>query len=161
MTYTKQYGHPVLGIVLGILGIIAALLLCVVSGVVGGAIAGVLGLAALLTGLNARKGGKGVGAIVLGILAVVLAISLTVGTVNLFRGVRKEAARYAEEAPLVVRSLEKPEFGFVGMFLNLPNDEGTLDELTRQFNLVKDKVSSGAVPAATAAPEAPAAEPAG
>ena len=49
----------------------------------------------------------------------------------------------------------------MGMFLNLPNDEGTLDELTRQFNLVKDKVSSGAVPAATAAPEAPAAEPAG
>ena len=39
-TNEKSYktGHPVLGIVLGILGIIAALLLCIFAGVIGGVI---------------------------------------------------------------------------------------------------------------------------
>ena len=59
--YEQKSGHPVLGIILGILGIIAALFLCLLTGVIGGAIAGILGLAAVLTGMAARKGGKGIG----------------------------------------------------------------------------------------------------
>ena len=50
-----------MGIVLGILGIIAALLLCLFTGVIGGAVAGILGLAAVLIGMAARKGGRGIG----------------------------------------------------------------------------------------------------
>ena len=56
--YEKKTGHPVLGIVLGILGIIAALLLCLFTGVIGGAVAGILGLAAVPIGMTARKGGR-------------------------------------------------------------------------------------------------------
>ena len=145
-TYTMKSGHPVLGIVLGILGILAALLLCIFAGVIGGAVAGLLGLTAVLLGLAARKGGKGIGAIVLGILAIVLAVALTVSSVTLFKGVQAEAGKYAEEAPLVVKCLEKPEFGFVGMIMNLPKDEGSLEELTKQFNLIKEK--TGADPSA-------------
>ena len=148
--YEQKSGHPVLGIILGILGIIAALFLCLLTGVIGGAIAGILGLAAVLTGMAARKGGKGIGAIVAGALAIILAVVLTVGSVRTFEQIQKEASQYAEEAPLVVKCLDKPYLGMIGMIINLPKDEASVQELTDQFNLLKDKLDGNSV--ATAAP---------
>jgi len=141
--YTKK-GHPVLGVVLGILGIIAALLLFFFVGVVGGVIAGLLGLAAVLIGLSARKHGKGTGAIVTGILAIILAVFLSVQSVNIFTSIRDEAAQYADEAPLVVKCLDKPYLGLVGMIINLPKDEGTAQELVDQLNWVREKTEKPA-----------------
>ena len=158
--YEKKTGHPVLGIVLGILGIIAALLLCLFTGVIGGAVAGILGLAAVLIGMAARKGGRGIGAIVAGALAIILAVVLTVGSVQTFRKIQDEASKYIDEAPLVVKCLDKPYLGLVGMIINLPKDEGTIQELTDQFNLLKEKTEgkadTAAAPAETTAEEAEA-----
>ena len=139
--YEKKSGHPVLGLILGILGILAALLFCFLAGVIGGAIAGILGLAAVLTGFAARKGGRGIAAIVVGFLAIILAVVMTVGSVNTYQNIRNEAAKYADEAPLVVKSLDKPYLGIVGMIINLPKDEGSAQEMIDQFNLIKDKIN--------------------
>ena len=94
--YEQKSGHPVLGIILGILGIVAALFLCLLTGVIGGVIAGILGLAAVLTGMAARKGGKGIGAIVAGALAIILAVVLTVGSVRTFQQIQEGFEHYIE-----------------------------------------------------------------
>ena len=136
--YTKK-GHPVLGVILGILGIVAALLLFFFVGVVGGIIAGLLGLAAVLIGLSARKHGKGTAAVVTGILAIILAVFLTLQSVSFYTGIRDKAEKYAEEAPLVVKYLDNPYLGLMGIIMNLPQDEGTAQELVDQLNLIREK----------------------
>ena len=50
MTDYEKKGHPVLGIILGAIGIIVAVTLVLVTGVVGGGVALVLGVIALLVG---------------------------------------------------------------------------------------------------------------
>ena len=135
-------GHPVLGVVLGILGIAAALALCLFTGIIGGIIAGALGLSAFLLGVTARKSNKGYGAIAAGALALVLAILLTVGSVRTFTEIQQEASNYADEAPLFVRSLSKPYLGIVGMIFSMPKDEGTVQELVDQFHLIEDRLQA-------------------
>ena len=49
-------GHPVAGIVLGIVGITVALLMTLLFGVIAGGVAAALGIGALLLGISARKG---------------------------------------------------------------------------------------------------------
>ena len=61
-------GHPVLGIVLGIMGIGIALTLTVLTGVVGGGVALLLGLLALILGVKASKGGARIGSILVGVV---------------------------------------------------------------------------------------------
>ena len=156
-TNEKSYktGHPVLGIVLGILGIIAALLLCIFAGVIGGVIAGVLGLAAILIGLNARKYGKGIGAIITGVLAIVLAISLTVGAIDFYKEVQRRAAETGK-APLLTKYLSKPELGFFGLISSVPTDEASLQDLTNELDALTKTTLNDAETAAPAATDAPA-----
>ena len=135
-------GHPVLGVVLGILGIAAALALCLFTGIIGGIIAGALGLSAFLLGMSARKNSKGYGAVAAGALALVLAVLLTVGSVRTFTEIQQEASNYADEAPLFVRSLSKPYLGIVGMIFSMPKDEGTVQELVDQFHLIEDRLQA-------------------
>ena len=138
--YEKKAGHPILAIILGILGILIALLLTLLLGVVAGAIAGILGLAALLIGLvGVRKGGRGTGGIIVGALAIILAVAMSVTTVSLFTKIQTEAAKYTDEAPLVAKSLDKPALGILGMLLNM-KDEGTAQEMIDQFKLIEDKL---------------------
>ena len=135
-----KQGHPVLAVVLGILGILLAFFLPLLGGYIGGIIAGLLGLAALLIGISGVKaGGKGVAGIVVGVLAVILAVVLTFGSIGVLKEVKVRAAKYAEEAPLVVKCLDKPELGFLGMILNMPQNEGDLQQLLDQFNLIREK----------------------
>ena len=138
--YEVKQGHPVLGIILGILGILAAIFLCLFTGIIGGAIAGILGLAAFLIGLNARKYNKGFGAIFTGALALVLAVVFTIVSINTFKEIRNEASRYAEKAPLVVKCLDNPYLGIIGMIIKLPKDEGSAQELLDQFHLIEDEI---------------------
>ena len=162
--YEKKAGHPVLGVVLGILGILCALFLCMLGGIIGGAIALIFGVLAVLLGLSARKnGGRGIAAVIAGALAIILAVVMTVSTVSLFTQMKEEVSKYADEAPLVVKCLDNPSLGFVGMIMKLPNDEGTANELIEQFNLINDKIkNTDSSSAPTEAPaEEPTAEPAG
>lgn len=147
--------HPILGIVLGLLGIAAALVLCLFTGIFGGMIAGALGFSAFLLGVSARRSNKGSGAIAAGALAIGLAVLLTVGSVNTFTEIHQEAANYAEEAPLFVKSLSKPYFGIIGMYFNMPKDEGTLQELVDQFHLIEERLQAARdAKRATPTPEA-------
>ena len=161
----KKGGHPILAVVLGAIGIIIALLLTLFFGVIAGAVALLLGVIAILLGLSARKqGGRGLGGIIAGGLAAVLAIVMTVSSINAFEMVKKEAAKYNDVAPLVVKSLDNTYLGIMGMFINMPKDEGSLQELVDQYNLldktIKEDGSATTAPAATDAPaeEAPAEE---
>ena len=162
--YEKKPGHPILAIVLGIIGILVALFLTLIAGVAAGAVAGILGIAALAIGLSGRsKGGSGIGGIIAGVLAIILAVVMTVSTINAFTRIQKEAEKYVDEAPLVAKTLDKPALGLLGMILNLPKDEGSAEEVMRQFQLVEDKMKAAtdgatAAPTEAAATEAPAEE---
>ncbi len=133
----RKTGHPVAGLILGLLGIAAALLLVIMTGVIGAAIAGVLGLIALILGIGARKGGKGMGAIVTGILAILLALGICAGTTKLMTLLRDEAVKTGK-APLVEKFMEKPYLGFLGMVINLPTEEADIDELVDQLKALTD-----------------------
>ncbi len=140
-------GHPVLGILLGILGICAALLLTFLTGIVGGSLAFLLGLAALLLGMKARNGkGRGIGAIAAGALAVVLAVLLTAGSVSSFRTLYTEAVT-TNMAPLVARYLDKPYLGLAGMLLNAPAEEADAREMIRQLDALRNYRDSRQAPA--------------
>lgn len=136
-TYSYKKGHPILAVILGILGIAVALFLCLLTGIVGGIIAGVLGLAALLIGILGRKnGGKGIGGIITGILAILLAVILTVTSIATFRELKIKAEE-SGTAPLVAKYFDDPTMGLIGAAMKIPKDEGTLQELTDQFNNLK------------------------
>jgi len=129
MTDYEKKGHPVLGIILGAIGIIVAVTLVLVTGVVGGGVALVLGVIALLLGIGAVKGGKkggGIGSIVVGAIAILLAVVMTFSTVTLFREMQKRADENIEKTPLMAKYLKDPYMGFLGMVLNMSKDN--LDE---------------------------------
>ena len=137
MSEYRKTGHPILGVILGLLGIAAAIFLAMLAGVIGGGIAVAFGLAALLIGISGRKkGGKGIGAIIVGALAILLAVALTATTVSGLKEMHQKAVE-SGNAPLVAKYAENPYLGLLGVALKLPNDEGTLQELTDQLNLLK------------------------
>ena len=130
----EKAGHPVLGVILGILGIFVALTLSFLTGALGGGIALLLGLIALLLGIaGTRKGGKGAGAIITGALAMVLACVFTftsISTVNTMR----ENAEKSGVAPLLAEYADNPYLGMLGIALKMPKDEGSLAELQNQID---------------------------
>lgn len=136
-------GHPVLGIVLGVVGIAVALLTTLATGVIGGGVAAILGVVAILLGVNARKSGRGVGAIILGIIAVILAIVMITTTITAFNTIRQKAEE-AGDAPLVARYVDKPYLGILGMVLGVPKDEATQKEFTDQLNLIVNRYGNDA-----------------
>ena len=123
MSNYEKKGHPVLGIVLGILGIAAALFLCLLTGWIGGAVALIFGVIALLLGIFAVKGGKkggGIGSIVVGVLAIILAVAMTFTTIGGLTEMKKLAT--AEETPLMAKYMDNPSLGFLGIVLNIGKD---------------------------------------
>ena len=118
----NKVGHPVAGIVLGILGIAVALLMTLLFGVIAGAVAGILGIAAALLGYSAHKrGNRGVGAIVAGVLALVLAVSLTFTSANLLKTM-KDTAVSSGVAPHFAKYMNNPYLGIAGMAANAVED---------------------------------------
>ena len=118
----NKVGHPVAGIVLGILGIAVALLMTLLFGVIAGAVAGVLGIVAALLGYSAHKrGNRGVGAIVAGVLALVLAVSLTFTSANLLKTM-KDTAVSSGVAPHFAKYMDNPYLGIAGMAANAVED---------------------------------------
>ena len=118
----NKVGHPVAGIVLGILGIAVALLMTLLFGVIAGAVAGILGIVAALLGYSAHKrGNRGVGAIVAGVLALVLAVSLTFTSANLLKTM-KDTAVSSGVAPNFARYMDNPYLGIAGLAANAVED---------------------------------------
>ena len=95
------------------------------------------GLIAILLGVLARsKGGKGVGAIVTGILAVVLAVVMTSTSIGLVKTLQDIAKDHADVAPHVSKYIGEanPNMGFVGVVFNIPQDEASLQEILDELN---------------------------
>ena len=91
-------------------------------GVIAGAVAGVLGIVAALLGYSAHKrGNRGVGAIVAGVLALVLAVSLTFTSANLLKTM-KDTAVSSRVAPNFAKYMDNPYLGIAGVAANAVED---------------------------------------
>jgi len=143
----ERKGHPILGIVLAILGIAAAMFLCLLTGLIGGGIALLFGVIALLLGIFAVKGGKkggGIASIILALIAIVLAVVLTVSTIAGFREMKKVVS--AEETPLMAKYLDRGNLnlGFVGILMGISKEEmndQTAEELRKEMEFLDQKVN--------------------
>ena len=125
------------GILLGVLGILVAFLCGLLFGLPGGIVAGVLGLAAVVIGIIAmKKGSRGMGALIAGILAIVLAYSVTSFTGNLIEELQSKAKQYAEEAPLVAKYIgdAKTNNGLYGIFANIPKNEADVQQFSDELS---------------------------
>ena len=156
-TNEKSYksGHPVLAIVLGIVGIVAALL-SIFTGIIGGAIGGAFGLAALLIGISSRKYGKGLGGIVTGVIALLLAVTITSAAIGFYKGMQESAAKHKDIAPLVNNYLDQPELGLVGMFIDVSKNHESLDQLSKEIDALSKLSETSDAPSTPAATDAPA-----
>ena len=169
----------VFGVILGILGMIAAVAATILGGWIGGAVAIVLGAIALCLGALSRKkaGMGGTGAIVTGILAVVIAIAMIFTTQNLMKMMKdkiledldKQASRYPTVAKYIKTA--DTDVGFVGFVGSMAikvteEDRAAFDAEIKDLPKVvtENSGSSGtkteSKPAEEPAAEAPAAEPA-
>ena len=135
----KSTGHSVLGAILGLIGILLALVLVYLTGVIGAAISVVLGVIALALGIQARRGGRGWGAIILGVLSILMAAVMLVVTVSALQLMRERAAELGN-APLVVKYLNKPYLGLTGMVVDAAQDASEdpsiAEQLREQMDLV-------------------------
>ncbi len=135
-SYEKK-GHPVLGIVLGILGLLIGAMLPLLTGVIGGAIGLVLGILGVVLGILARRSGKGIASIVIGALAVIVALAVTMASVNTMKAM-KEEAQTSGVAPLIAEYSDNPYLGFLGIASKLPQDEASLQQLQEEFNKLNE-----------------------
>jgi hypothetical protein len=153
----NKVGHPVAGIVLGILGIAVALLMTLLFGVIAGAVAGILGIVAALLGYSAHKrGNRGVGAIVAGVLALVLAVSLTFTSANLLKTM-KDTAVSSGVGPNFARYMDNPYLGLssvVSNAVNASNDGEAVKTIEKELEALKQYDANAAKPATENAPVA-------
>ncbi len=139
--YEKQ-GHPVAGIILGILGILLGLMLPLLFGLIGGGIGLLLGVGALLLGIFAANSGKKTAAIILGALAILISIFLCLASV----GIMKQLKIKAEEsgvAPTFSQYATNPYMGLFGILSGMPQDEANMNKIMDEFNQL-NKLSDSA-----------------
>ena len=153
----NKVGHPVAGIVLGILGITVALLMTLLFGVIAGAVAAALGLGAALLGFSARKKGNcGIGAIVAGALAPVLAVTMTFASVGTMKKL-KDTAVASGVAPTFARYMENPYMGLSSVVMNAVSDKINQDAaktLQTELDALNQYMANNEKPAAETAPSA-------
>ena len=149
--------NPVAGIVLGLLGIAAALLMTLLFGVIAGAVAGILGITAVLLGYSARKhGNHGVGAVISGVLALVLAVSMTFVSVSMMKDL-KETAVKSGVAPTVFRYMDNPYLGISSVVVNAANaskDQDTVKTIQNELEALRKYAADNEKPAAEGTPVA-------
>ena len=122
----------ILGIVLGIIGVLAALL-AALMGILGGIPAAILGLLAGLFGFLAwKKSRKGISSIVIGSMAVVLAVVMTISGINSAKFHYDQVKAHPEKAPTLAMHLDdaKLEYGIIGLMLGskTPEEDKVLTE---------------------------------
>ena len=125
----------ILGVILALIAIVCAVLVSFVFGTTGGIIAGVLALVAIVLGvLKRRKDHKGgIAAIVLGTLAVILALALTSAWSSMFAALHQKAVEYKPDG-LWAQVSDNPNGGLMGIIKNLPEDEATMNALVDEMN---------------------------
>lgn len=125
----------VLGVILGILALLCAVMATFLFGTVGGVVAGVLAVGAVVLGfLKRNKQGKGgMPAIIIGIIAVILAVSLTNTWSMVFSEMHHKAVELKPDG-LWAQVSEDVSGGVVGLINNLPKDEATLNALVEEMD---------------------------
>ncbi len=142
---TNKIGHPVLGIVLSILGIGIAVLFTLLFGIIAGAAAAILGIVGILLGVGARKGGRGIGAIVTGSVAVLAAVVMMFTTVSAMNLMHK-AALETGKAPVFAECFESPYLGLSSVIYKVAGDEAKTKALMDEMEALKGYTAqSGAV----------------
>ena len=137
---TEKKAHPKAALVLGVIGIIVAILLGVLFGWIAGCVGVLFGLIAFGLGLSSRKRTdkeKGKGGVTTGILAIIFAVTVSVGLV-VFSG---KIGEIAEERgfPLIAKHARALSEGIVGMMIAIDRDDEDISEALRELNEMKKK----------------------
>ncbi len=125
----------ILGVILGLVAIVCAFLATFIFGTIGGVIAGVLAAGAIALGFLKRKKNDGKGgkaAMVIGVLAIVMSISLTNAWSNVFTKLHDKAVEVKPDG-LWAQVVENTNGGLMGIIKNLPNDEATMNALVDEM----------------------------
>ena len=150
-TVKNKNGHPVAGIILGIMGIAVALLTTLLFGAAAGAAAGILGIGAALLGIGALKAGRrGIGAIIAGALAIVLAITMTFTSVSSLKQLR-DAAAASGVAPTFARYMDNPYLGLSSVLANAlkdSEDPEAVRTIEKELEALKQLAANEDAPAA-------------
>ena len=133
---TNKIGHPVLGIVLAVLGIGIAVLFTLLFGIIAGAAAAILGIVGILLGVGTRKGGRGIGAIVTGSVAVLAAVVMMFTTVSAMNLMHK-AALETGKAPVFAECFESPYLGLSSVIYKVAGDEAKTKALMDEMEALK------------------------
>ena len=125
----------ILGVILGILAVVCALLATFLFGTTGGIIAGVLAVIAILLGILKRRKDKkgGIAAIVIAVLAIILAFAMTNVSSQMFDELHKKAVELKPDG-LWAQVSENTNSGFMGIISKLPQDEASLNALVEEMN---------------------------
>ena len=134
-------GHPVLGVILAVLGMGIAVLFTLLFGVIAGGAAAILGVTAILLGVGARRGGRGIGAIVTGALALVVAVAMMFTTIGAM-GAMHKAALETGKAPVFAECFENPWMGLSSIYFKVAGDEAKMQALTEELQALKDYTST-------------------
>ena len=125
----------VLAIVLGILAIVCALIATFLLGTTGVIIAAVLAVAAVALAFLKRKndGKGGIAAIVIAVLEVILALSLSSVWSRTFTELHKKALEVKPDG-LWAQVSEKTDGGLMGLISDMPKDEAFMNKLVEEIN---------------------------
>ena len=125
----------IMAVILGILAALCALLATFLFGTAGGVIAGVLGAVAIVLGILKKKkdGQGGLSGIVIGVLSVILAFSLTGTWSGAFSGLHEKALEYKPDG-LWAQVSENTNGGLMCIVSKLPADEATMNALVEEMN---------------------------
>ena len=166
----------VLGVVLAVVGIIAAFIGTVLFGWIGGAVAAAFGVIGVLLGFRARKNSekqKGMGAIVTGIIAVVLAVVMIFTMQSAMKTIKDKLLEELEKQggsgkfPTVAKYAESADTstGFIGLVNSMATkvteeDKSKFEEEIKNLtDLLSDSSSSSDNNKKEEPKEAPAEEP--
>ena len=121
--------------ILAILALVCAFLATFLFGTAGGIAVGVLAVVTAVLGIVKRKRDKkgGIASIVIGAIAIVLAIALTGMWSCMFTELHKQAVEYKPDG-LWAQVSEKTDGGIVGILSRIPRDEAGLNALVDEMN---------------------------
>ena len=125
----------ILAVILGLLAVACSFLVTALFGTTGGIIAGVLAAVAIVLGILKRKkdGKGGIPAIVIGVLAVILAFSMTSMWSNAFKELHQKAVELKPDG-LWAQASENTNGGLMGIISQLPTDEASLNAFVEEMN---------------------------
>ena len=125
----------ILAVILGLLAIVCSLLATALFGTTGGIITAVLAAVAIVLGILKRKKDKkgGIPAIVIGILAAILAFSMTSMWSNAFKELHQKAVEFKPDG-LWAQVSENTDGGMMGIISQLPTDEASLNAFVVEMN---------------------------